>query len=46
MTLIEINIQLDPDVGIAVKAQATNAQLRENYAEGFAPRKLYELHCC
>lgn len=46
MTLIEINIRLDPDAATAAKTQATNAQPQEKYAGGSAPRKLYELHRC
>ena len=36
MTLIAINILLDPDAATVEKARATNARLRENYPDGFA----------
>jgi hypothetical protein len=36
MTLIAINVLLDPDAATVEKAQATNARLRENYPDGFA----------
>jgi hypothetical protein len=36
MTLIAINILLDPDAATVEKAQATNARLRETYPDGFA----------
>jgi len=36
MTLIAINILLDPDAATVEKAQATNARLRESYPDGFA----------
>lgn len=36
MTLIAINVLLDPDAATVVKAQATNARLREDYPDGFA----------
>ncbi len=36
MTLVVINILLDPDVATVESAQATNARLREDYPNGFA----------
>ncbi len=36
MTLIAINVLLDPDAATVEKAQATNARLREDYPDGFA----------
>ena len=36
MTLIAINILLDPDAATVERAQATNARLRANYPDGFA----------
>ena len=36
MTLIAINVLLDPDAATVEKAQATNARLRESYPDGFA----------
>ena len=36
MTLIAINILLDPDPATVGKAQTTNARLREDYPDGFA----------
>jgi hypothetical protein len=36
MTLIAINVLLDPDAATVEKAQATNARLRENFPQGFA----------
>ena len=36
MTLIAINVLLNPDAATFEKAQATNARLRENYPDGFA----------
>jgi phosphoglycolate phosphatase-like HAD superfamily hydrolase len=36
MTLIAINVLLDPDASTVLKAQATNTRLRENYPDGFA----------
>jgi 2'-5' RNA ligase len=36
MTLIAINLLLDPDAATVAKAQAVNARLRENYPDGFA----------
>ncbi len=36
MTLIAINILLDPDAATVEKARATNARLRESYPDGFA----------
>lgn len=36
MTLIAINILLDPDAATVEKARATNTRLRENYPDGFA----------
>jgi 2'-5' RNA ligase len=36
MTLIAINVLLDPDAATVEKARATNARLRQNYPEGFA----------
>jgi hypothetical protein len=36
MTLIAINVLLDPDSATIEKAQATNARLREDYPDGFA----------
>ena len=36
MTLIAINILLDPDAATVEKAQATNARLREDFPHGFA----------
>lgn len=36
MTLIAIDVLLDPDAATIAKAQATNARLREDYPDGFA----------
>lgn len=36
MTLIAINVLMDPDDATVEKAKATNARLRENYPDGFA----------
>jgi 2'-5' RNA ligase len=36
MTLIAINVLLDPDAATVEKAQAINARLREDYPDGFA----------
>jgi 2'-5' RNA ligase len=36
MTLIAINVLLDPDATTVEKAQATNARLREDFPHGFA----------
>jgi len=36
MTLIAINVLLDPDAAMVERAQATNARLREDYPDGFA----------
>lgn len=36
MTLIAIDVLLDPDPATIEKAQATNARLREDYSDGFA----------
>ena len=36
MTLIAINVLLDPDAATVERAQAVNSRLREIYAEGFA----------
>jgi 2'-5' RNA ligase len=36
MTLIAINVLLDPDAATVAKAQAVNARLREDYPDGFA----------
>jgi 2'-5' RNA ligase/phosphoglycolate phosphatase-like HAD superfamily hydrolase len=36
MTLIAINVLLDPDTATVEKAQAANARLREDYPDGFA----------
>jgi len=36
MTLIAINILLDPDAATVERAQATNARLRQDYPDGFA----------
>jgi len=36
VTLIAINVLLDPDAATVEKAQATNARLREDYPGGFA----------
>jgi len=36
MTLIAINILLDPDAATVEKARAVNTRLRENYPDGFA----------
>ena len=36
MTLIAINVLLDPDAASVERAQATNARLREDYPAGFA----------
>jgi 2'-5' RNA ligase len=36
MTLIAINVLLDPDAATVEKAQAVNARLRENFPGGFA----------
>ncbi len=36
MTLIAINILLDPDAATVEKARATNARLREDFPHGFA----------
>ena len=36
MTLIAINVLLDPDAATVEKAQAANARLREDYPDGFA----------
>ncbi len=36
MTLIAINVLLDPDAATVERAQATNARLREDYPDGFA----------
>jgi phosphoglycolate phosphatase-like HAD superfamily hydrolase len=36
MTLVAINVLLDPDAATVEKAQATNARLRESYPDGFA----------
>jgi phosphoglycolate phosphatase-like HAD superfamily hydrolase len=36
MTLIAINVLLNPDAATVEKAQATNARLRESYPDGFA----------
>ena len=36
MTLIAINVLLDPDAATVEKARATNARLRESYPDGFA----------
>ena len=35
MTVIAINVLLDPDPATAARALATNARLRENYPDGF-----------
>jgi 2'-5' RNA ligase len=36
MTVIAINVLLDPDAATVEKAQATNARLREDFPQGFA----------
>jgi len=36
MSLIAINVLLDPDAATVARAQAVNARLRENYPDGFA----------
>ena len=36
MSLIAINVLLDPDTATVEKAQAVNARLREDYPDGFA----------
>lgn len=36
MTLIAINVLLDPDAATVEKAQVTSARLRKNYPDGFA----------
>lgn len=36
MTLIAINVLLDPDAATVERAQAVNARLRESYPDGFA----------
>jgi len=36
MTLIAINVLLNPDAATIARAQATNARLRESYPDGFA----------
>jgi hypothetical protein len=36
MTLIAINVLLDPDAATVDKAQAVNARLREDFPHGFA----------
>ena len=36
MTLVAINILLDPDAAMVEKAQATNARLRDDFPNGFA----------
>lgn len=36
MTLIAINVLLDPDAATVAKARATNARLRADYPDGFA----------
>jgi phosphoserine phosphatase/2'-5' RNA ligase len=36
MTLIAINVLLDPDAGTVERAQVANARLREDYPDGFA----------
>jgi 2'-5' RNA ligase len=36
MSLIAINILLDPDAATIERARAVNARLRENYPNGFA----------
>jgi 2'-5' RNA ligase len=36
MTLIAINVLLDPDAATVERAQAANARLREDYPDGFA----------
>ena len=36
MTLIAINVLLDPDAATVEKARAVNTRLRENYPDGFA----------
>jgi 2'-5' RNA ligase len=36
MTLIAINVLLDPDAATVERARATNARLRENFPDGFA----------
>ena len=36
MTLIAINVLLDPDASTVLRAQAINARLREDYPDGFA----------
>jgi 2'-5' RNA ligase len=36
MTLIAINVLLDPDTATVERAQAVNARLREDYPDGFA----------
>ncbi len=44
MTLIAINVLLDPDAATVEKAQATNARLRKDYPEGFALDATHVLH--
>src|SRR5512139_2053189 len=36
MTLIAINVLMDPDASTVEKAQAVNARLREDFPHGFA----------
>jgi len=36
MTLMAINVLLNPDAATVEKALATNARLREDYPDGFA----------